>query len=360
MTVHQRQRGPNGTSPAHGAPNRVAETMLFLGEAPYRDRGRRIPVSRSGNERSAGRAADILVADIGATNTRVAFVSEDGAVARKIVGSTPREGSDPLVIARKTASMIRAIASDDEIRASARIGISTAGPVDRLSGSMVHPPNIPFAEVPLADPLCREFGIPVHVVNDSRAAVLAEVRYGAGRGYADVVYLTFSTGIGGGAFIGGRLIEGSDGNAGEVGHFTVETRYGLCCGCGGTGHWEAYASGRNIPSFYRAWLDREGRQPGRPSADRCETIFAAARSGDSSVLRFLDVLGTINGRGISAVIAAYNPSVIVLDGPVVRHNAEFILPQMERSIDAHLRRPVIEISPLEGEAPLIGASLIGG
>ncbi|RPJ52291.1 MAG: ROK family protein, partial [Methanobacteriota archaeon] len=182
----------------------------------------------------------------------------------------------------------------------------------------------------------------------------------AGRGCADVVYITISTGIGGGAYMGGRLLEGCDGNAGEIGHFTVETRYDLCCGCGGVGHWEAYASGRNIPSFYRAWLSREGRPSGESSPKRCESVFSAARSGDADALRFLDVLGTINGRGISAVIAAYNPSVIVLDGPVVRQNAEFILPQMERSINTHLRRPAIAISPLEGEAPLIGASLIGG
>jgi glucokinase len=140
----------------------------------------------------------------------------------------------------------------------------------------------------------------------------------------------------------------------------VETRYDLCCGCGGVGHWEAYASGRNIPSFYRAWLDRQGRPSEDSSPERCEEVFAAARSGDADAFRFLDLLGTINGRGISAVIAAYNPSVIVLDGPVVRQNAEFIMPQMERAIETHLRRPAIAISPLEGDAPLIGASLIGG
>lgn len=305
---------------------------------------------------SAGDRA--LVADIGATNARVAIVGGDGTVVRKTTCPTPREGGDPLVIARAIASMIRTLASDDEVRAMARIGISTGSPIDRKSGSMVRPPNIPFAIVPLAAPLRGEFGVPVHVVNDARAAVLAEVRYGAGKGSDDVVYITISTGIGGGAYIGGRLLEGCDGNAGEIGHFTVDTRYDLCCGCGGIGHWEAYASGRNIPSFYRTWLRREGRSGGS-FPDRCEAVFAAARSGDADALRFLDLLGTINGRGISAVIAAYNPSVIVLDGPVVRQNVELILPQMERSIDAHLRRPAFAISPLGGEAPLIGASLAG-
>jgi glucokinase len=186
-------------------------------------------VSQSGKSR-------VLVADVGATNTRVAIVADDGTVVRKIMGSTPREGGDPLVIARTIASMIRTMASDDEIRALAGIGISAASPVDQASGSMVRPPNLPFAVVPLAGPLCEEFGVPVNVVNDARAAVLAEARYGAGRGCEDVVYITISTGIGGGAFIGGRLIEGCDGNAGEIGHFTVETRYDLCCGCGGVGH----------------------------------------------------------------------------------------------------------------------------
>ena len=137
-------------------------------------------------------------------------------------------------------------------------GSSACGPIDHRWGSVVRPPNLPFREIPLAGPLGEEFGLPVRLANDCHAGVLGEVIFGAAGGRRNLVYITFSTGIGGGVICNGRLVLGREGNAAEIGHFHVDTTYNLPCGCGGTGHWEGYASGRFIPRFFARWCDLKG------------------------------------------------------------------------------------------------------
>jgi glucokinase len=297
----------------------------------------------------------VIAIDLGATNTRVALVSAQGEVLKRVVTSTKKEGSDPLVIARDVSATIRSLISPAEIEGVEGIGISTAGPIDRLQGAIITPPNMPFESVPLVSPLEEAFDLPVQLINDSRAGVLGELHFGMGRGRENIVYVTISTGIGGGAYINGHLLLGRDGNAGEIGHLIVDTTYNLCCGCGHIGHWEAYASGQNIPFFYRIWRQHQGiiDIPLSP----CETIFSAARHGDAHALSFLEDLGKINGRGVSDIIAVYNPEVIVFDGAVVQNNRELVIPYLERYIDRYLALPEITVSALQGQAPLLGASI---
>ncbi|HZD44301.1 MAG TPA: ROK family protein, partial [Methanomicrobiales archaeon] len=136
----------------------------------------------------------------------------------------------------------------------------------------------------------------------------------------------------------------------------VETAYSLTCGCGLCGHWEAYASGRNMPAFFQAWCRREELCQEGFDVRTAESIFEAARRGDRVASSFLEEVGKINGRGVSNVIVAYNPEAIVLDGAVVQNNPDLILSPMERHIDRYLRVPDIRVSPLGGEAPLLGAA----
>jgi glucokinase len=240
----------------------------------------------------------------------------------------------------------------------AAIGISAAGPIDHRKGAIVRPPNIPFREIPLVDPLGDEFGLPVRLTNDCHAGALGEVAFGAGAGCRNLVYITLSTGIGGGIVCNGRLLLGRDGNAAEIGHFHVDTAYGLPCGCGGAGHWEGYASGRFLPRFFARWCEFSGRTCGDADPSSAAGIFAAARRGDPAALGFLEALGEINGRGISDVIVAYDPSLIVLDGSVVLRNEDLLLPFLLPHVDRFLPLPEIRLTALDGLAPLLGASIL--
>jgi glucokinase len=301
----------------------------------------------------------VIAIDLGATTTRIALVGPGGEILDRVTAPTPGAGDSPGIITRHLAGLIRRMLSSGTGSSPEAIGISAAGPIDHRRGTVIRPPNLPFREIPLAGPLCDEFGLPVRLANDCHAGVLGEIVFGAGAGCRNLVYITLSTGIGGGVVCNGRLLLGRDGNAAEIGHFHVDSTYDLPCGCGGTGHWEGYASGRFFPRFFARWCEGEGEHADSTDGS-AEGIFAAAKGGEPVHLRFLDALGRINGRGISDVIIAYDPTRIVLDGSVVLRNEDLILPYLLPHVDRFLPLPEIRLTALDGLAPLLGASIIAG
>jgi len=300
----------------------------------------------------------VIAVDLGGTNVRVALVSETGEIIKKVVSKTKTEGRSQLVIADDITEKIRQLTTTQERNEISGIGISSAGPIDLRKGILFNPPNISFPSVPLVQPIQESLGLPVYLINDCRAGVLGETSFGAGKGCENVVYITISTGIGGGAVINGKLLLGRDGNASEIGHFCVDTRYGIRCGCGNYGHWEGYASGKNIPHFFRRWCELEAHTDVSFDCTTSESIFAAAKNSDPLALRFIEALGKINGRGISNVLVAYNPEIIILDGAVVQHNQNYIVPYLKKNIEHYLTVPETRVSTLEGLAPLLGASVV--
>jgi glucokinase len=298
-----------------------------------------------------------VAVDLGATTTRVAIVREGGEVGTKREAPTPAKETDPSRLVSFLSGLVGAITLEMTPGLITGIGLSVAGPVDIARGVLVNPPNMACRDVPLTIPLSRIFHCPVRMVNDCHAGVLGEMYYGQGKGHGNVVYLTISTGIGGGVVAGGQVLLGRAGNAAEVGHFHVDSTYDLACGCGHTGHWEGYASGRYLPWFFGEWCRYHAKPHWGP--DNARDLFASARQGDDDVLRFIGELARINARGISDVIVAYDPELIILDGSVIRQNADLLLPSIMKSIDRYLPLPEIVISSLEGDAPLLGAAVIG-
>ncbi len=290
---------------------------------------------------------DVLAVDLGGTRTRVALVAPDGSILAREVFPTPA-GSSPTAVIDAIAAALRRI-SDGAAHA---IGISAAGPLDLAAGAIVSPPNLPYDRIDLVGPLEAAFGVPVLLVNDARAGALGEHAHGAGRGCSDLVYVTISTGIGGGVISDGRLLLGRGGNAGEIGHITVETRHGLVCGCGYPNHWEGYCSGRNLPRFYAV-----EKEIGDPAYSTAEAIFDAARSGEPAARRFLEAVAVLNARALSTLTVAYDPARVVLDGAVVQAQADLLVgPAVER-MEEFLPRPEVVTSSLDGDAPLLGAAV---
>jgi len=290
-------------------------------------------------------------ADIGGTNTRVGLVSEDGTVIRIERIKTPVSGRAE-DIAKAVGSILHEM-TGGKMDTIAGIGVAAAGPIDIIAGTLLHPPNIPFQIVPITGPLTRQTGCTVRLFNDCRAAVLGEVLAGGGKGRKNVVYITISTGIGGGIFSGDTVLTGRGGNAGEIGHFPVDTTYSFPCTCGLTGHWEGYASGKGIPAFFQEWC----RMHGYP----CDGYLTASdildlAHEDVRGREFRFVLAKMNGRGLSSVLVAYDPECIIFDGAVFLHHPDL----MEEAIactDRYLELPEFKMSPLNGNAPLIGAAM---
>ena len=307
---------------------------------------------------------NIAAADIGATHVRSAVFMDGGGgemqclVHRK--EALCRDGTDGSVVTRQVIRMIIEVCDEASISADA-LAISTAGPLSSEKKSIRMSPNMPYSDIPLRAPIEAVFSCPVSILNDASAGAYYEYHRKNGDekedGCRNLVYLTFSTGIGCGIISDGRLQEGLDGNAGEAGHFCVDTHYNLPCGCGGCGHWEAYASGTGIPKFYREWCRERGQKISAGDTVTAESLCAAAHEGDPRVVTFFRDLAVINGRGLSTIIAAYAPEKIIVGGPVATENPDLIVEQARGHIDGYLLTPEILLSTADGISPLRGAAI---
>lgn len=302
-----------------------------------------------------------LAVDLGATNVRTALISSDGRIIHKIKNLTPKQGKSGRVISDAIAKMIGLLlAAHPDIKRTdiAGIGISSMGPLDYRRGGPIHSPNIPFDFVPLVTPLRNIFSLPVYLYNDANAAVMGEQYFGAGKKKKNLVYVTISTGIGAGVIIDNNLLLGKSGNAAEIGHTAVDSSYQLPCTCKkGMGHWEGYASGRNIPRFFHVWAKTKNKTIDAMPRE-AKDIFDRANAGNTRTLNFLDELHRINARAISNIIVAYDPELITIGGSVMLENAPLLLGGIRTYVDTYLPLPEIRVTKLGQDIGLLGAAAV--
>ena len=313
-------------------------------------------------DKLAGRS--ILAIDLGGTQIRAAHVSPDLTVSCRRAEETRDEEGVEAVIDR-ICSYARAV-RDDARRAGLPdpigIGISSPGPLDPWHGVVIAPPNLAgWRDVPLTARVAAGVGLPTFLERDTNAAVIAEWRYGAARHADDAVYVTVSTGIGGGLIVNGRPVIGKDGSAGEIGHITVEID-GPLCGDGMPGHAEAIGSGTAIAREGRALLER-GEAPGLASLARtaevdAELVARAADEGDAACQGVLDRAWTAIGAMCASLVNTLNPEVVVLGGSIARHRPE-LLGVVRTEIDRRAfpgpaRRVQVEMAEFGDDVSLIG------
>jgi glucokinase len=257
--------------------------------------------------------------------------------------------------ARGRASLLRAV------------GLCVPGPL-APDGMLLAPPNMPlWRRVDLAAPLGRAFRVPVRVENDANAAALAEGRFGAARGLTDFLYLTLSTGVGGGIVCGGRLLRGRTGNAGEVGHQIVRAG-GPRCGCGRRGCLEAIAGGAALARRLRRSV-RPGTILWRLARGRRRDIDArlwvrALGLGDPLARRVADDFVAALSTAVANLVFTLDPQAVIL-GTIVARSGKALLPRLRREVRRKLwpvYRPGLRIlaSPLgerQGERAALAAAL---
>jgi glucokinase len=324
---------------------------------------------KSADERIKGMIMEeyFVGVDVGGTWIRIALATGNGSIENKIVVKTPREG-DRYTIANLIVEAIRTNFKEhlEKIKA---IGIGTAGPMDLSRGVVINAPNIPIRTFELAQPIQEALKKPVIMANDCIAGVWGEKIFGLGRDYENVVYITISTGIGGGMIVNGNLLLGKMGNAHEIGHIVVDVSGRMRCGCGGYGHWEAYASGANIPRFASLLLeewslteeekDSEVYKAYREGNLSSELIYSAAKRGDKLALRIVDEVNKYNVAGFENVINLYDPEIIVVGGSVALKNKELVIDRVregvKRSQGVVTEIPRIEPTAFGDDVVLIGA-----
>ena len=268
-----------------------------------------------------GSSTPILGIDIGGTKLAVGVATADGMLrSERRRPSRAEEGPDAVI--DRVLEMAHEAASDAgcEIDDLAAVGIGCGGPLDPWRGMVLNALNNPgWVDIPLRDRIGGALGRPTFLDNDANAASLGEHRFGAGRGVDDMVYLTVSTGVGGGVIAGGRPVRGANGNAAELGHLTVDA-HGRPCHCGSVGCLEAYASGTNIARRARETLASDDR-PSRlrdvdPDRLTSADVSAAADGGDEVAAAIWDESVTLLAAGVASIIHAFNPSLVVVGGGV--------------------------------------------
>lgn len=235
------------------------------------------------------------------------------------------------------------------------IGISCGGPLDSASGVVLSPPNLPgWDRVPVVEFFRERFGVDVFLQNDANACALAEWKYGAGRGTSRMMFCTMGTGFGCGLILDGRLYEGSNGNAGELGH--VRLTPGGPVGFGKAGSVEGYCGGGGIARLARMRLGehvsagRESVLAGVEELD-AKAVAEAAESGDGLARAIYGETGARLGQALAVAIDLLNPECIVLGSIFVRCE-HLIRPSMEEA----LRQ---EALPVALEACQIKAAALG-
>src|SRR4029077_14953822 len=249
--------------------------------------------------------------DLGGTQVRVALARADGNLIASVKTKTPQLGS-PQAMVDWAAAEIDKHRGREKVRS---IAIGAPGPIDLKRGVLVNPPNLPWRNVPLASMLSRATGAKVHLANDADMAGLGEFHHGAGRGTRHMVYITWSTGVGGGLIIDGRLHRGAHFTAGEVGHMIIDPN-GPLDNCGQHGCLEVFCGGANL-----------AKETGHPAAE----LFAAAARGDRHARMVVERSARYMGLALISLTNALDPEMFVMGGGVSRPGA-FVPPPMLQTV----------------------------
>jgi len=207
------------------------------------------------------------------------------------------------------------------------IGVCCGGPLDRRKGLILSPPNLPkWDEFPIIGVVNERFAVPAVLDNDANVAALGELHYGAGRGLHDLMYMTISTGIGGGLIIKGEIVHGVADAAGEVGHMTVQPD-GPACGCGSRGCLEVLCSGTAIARRARErLLSASVHSSLNGRSITAKVVAEEARAGDALAREVWDETVYYLAIGISNIISVLAPEAVILGGGVSLAGDQLLVP----------------------------------
>lgn len=318
--------------------------------------------------RGSGAESVALALDVGGTWTRCAAVSCEGEILWRGRARTPCFEPHEVVL-EVCVRLVQAAgrATRFPIRG---VGVATTGPVDPLTGVLFRPPNAGpgLAGLRLGPGLSEAVGLSVRVERDTNAAALAEQCYGVAQGCDDFVYVTVSTGVGGAVVVGGQLLRGADGVAGEVGHVAVAPD-GPVCGCGRRGCLEAVSAGPSLAAAALARCERAEAGGLRSIRDRIwpaplegHHVDEAARGGDQVAVEILAHAGAALASASADLVNVFNPRLLVLGGSVVRAQPAWIKMAQcavaEAALAPACETAKVVAADLDDDGGLLGAALL--
>ena len=310
----------------------------------------------------------VLAIDLGGTKIIAAIISNQGRViAREYYLTLAEEGAQSVI--NRTLSAIDRLLSLGKIDSSQlnSISIAAAGAINFDQGLVTLSPNLPgWYDIPLRDIVEEKYRVNTLLINDASAAALGEHRFGAGRVADNLIYLTVSTGIGGGIIINGKLYSGPCGSAGEIGHMTIDVN-GPRCSCGNIGCLEMLASGTAVAREAIRRI-RQGERSslaeiveGEIESITAEKVGVAAQGGDSLALEVILKAANYLGVGMVNLVNIFNPEMIIVGGGMAKMGNLLLDPakQVVRERAFQLPAQAVRIVPaqLGDDAGVLGAAV---
>ncbi len=301
--------------------------------------------------------------DVG--GTKILGLVTDGVTPEALATERRSTPKDPKLFAPAIIDVVGELL--DQFPEAKGIGVGVPGLVD-CDGVLHYGPNVQgVLGLDIAGQLNEEYDLPAVAENDGYLTALTELSLGAARGHDHAVVVTQGTGIGGGIIVGGKVLRGANGFAGEPGHMLTD-KGGHLCACGRHGCWETVSSGAGLANLSRDLID-EGRGEaivalagGDKAAVRGEHVAAAAKAGDPDALEVLDRFAWWVARGLGSLIALLDPSIVVLGGGLSAISDGFIDGVQQQLMDGVVGgeyRPVVPVVAAEfgPEAGAVGAAL---
>ena len=305
---------------------------------------------------------EIIAVDLGGTQLRAARYDHELNLLQRESTLTKAELGADATIERMKAYIRRVLPEDGGDVLG--IGISSPGPLNPVTGVIIAPPNLPgWFNVPLAEIIRSEFGLPVFIGNDANVAALAEASKGAAQGCRHVVYITVSTGIGSGVISDGRLVSGRAGLAAELGHIPIVLERSQVSSV------ELEAAGPAIARRARNALEAGAKSTMRELVDGdfskidARTVGQCAAAGDELARDILAYAGRMIGLGVVTALLLFNPEVVVIGGGVSK-TGDLLLQPMRQAVEAHILDPAfcqglrIERAALGDDVALVGAAAL--
>jgi glucokinase len=302
----------------------------------------------------------IIAVDIGGTQIRAAAFRR-GNTTPEVVKRTPTRGEGTSF--ERMCGLIQSVWPEQGT--VEKIVIALPGPLNPETGVIFSAPNIPgWENFPIGPELEKRFGVRTKIGNDANLAALGEWRFGAGQGHHHVLYLTISTGIGGGVISDNHLLLGARGLATELGHIQVLPD-GPLCGCGQRGHLEALGSGPAIARYVQEQIasGTDSMLKGEKKITAKEVSQAAAQ-GDALAIQAIAQAGTYIGQALASFLHIFNPSVVIFGGGV-SFSGDLLFEPIRTALKAHLMDPsyltdlVMTNAALGDDAGLMGALALG-
>ena len=310
----------------------------------------------------------VLALDLGGTKIITALISKKGEmIAREYCLTLADEGPESVI--NRTLSAIDHLLSLKNISLSQlnSISIAAAGAINMEKGVVTSSPSLPgWRDIPLRGVVEEKYKVNTFLINDANAAALAEHHLGAGKGANNLIYITVSTGIGGGIIINGRLYFGSSGGAGEIGHMTVDAN-GPRCNCGNIGCLEVLASGTAVAREAIRRVSHGEKSSliemveGKIENITAEKVSLAARGGDSLALEVIAKAAAYLGVGIVNLVNIFNPEIIIVGGGMAKMGDLLLDPvrQIVKERAFRLLAQAVRIVPaqLGDDAGVFGAAI---